>query len=207
MASGSVRVQVGKDAVASFSELAWELRRAGAKSLRVELQKGLQRASRPLVGAVKANARATLPTGGGRGKRRSRMVDTGETLTNQVSGKTYAVKRRRALGGALAKGESVADRVEGATYQVRVANGLGGPRLRIVAVERRGKRIDLYRLNEGVLRHKTFGRGVTKKGKSLWFDQAVPPGWFEKPIRAHEDEFRRQLEAAVDRVADEINRG
>jgi hypothetical protein len=201
VASGSVRVQVGKDAVASFAQLAWDLRRAGAKSLRVELQKGLQRASRPLVGAVKANARATLPTGGGRGKRRSRLVSTGETLTNQVSGRTHAVKRRRISAGPLAKGESVADRVEGATYQVRVTGGLGGPRLRVVAVEKRGKRIDLYRLNEGVLRAPLFGN------RRFWHQQSVPPGWFEKPIRAHEDEFRRQLEAAVGRVVDEINGG
>lgn len=199
MATGAVRVKV--DAAGYFAALAKELRRAGATSLRIELQKGLQRAGRPLIGAVKENARATLPTGGGRGRRRTRMVATGRTLTNQVSGRTHAVKQKRRLGGALAKGESVADRVEQAVYQIRVTNGHGGARLRILAVERRGKRIDLYRLNQGVLRAPLFGN------RRYWHQQSVPPGWFEAPIRAHENEFRDQLIRAVDKVIEEINRG
>lgn len=197
MASGEVRVSAAGEA---FAALAKDLRKAGSVTLRRELYKGLSRSARPVIAAIKANT-STLPSGGGRGRRRTRMVDTGRTLTNQASGKTHKVKERRKVGGSLAAGESLADRVAGATFVAKQSTGRN-PGIRIVATEKRGKKIDLARLNKGEVRHPVFGRW--RKGTPT---QRVTPGWFDRPIEANLDEFRKGILAAVDAVEKEISGG
>ena len=197
MASGDVRVSA---AASSFAALARDLQRAGTVTLRRELYKGLQRAARPTIEAIKANT-STLPSGGGRGRRRTRLVDTGRTLTNQVSGRTHKVKERRKLAGALAPAESLAQRVAGASFVVKAAGGRN-PGIRITATEKRGKSIDLYRLNKGEVRHPVFGKW--RKGTPT---QHVTPGWFETPATASVGEFEKGVREAVDAVEREISGG
>ena len=199
MASGEVRVGVGSGA--KLSALARDLRKAGATSLRRELYRGLQRSGKPVIQKIKENAAKELPKGGGRGKRRTRLVSTGRTLTNAVSGKTHAIKERRKIGGGLAPGESVADRVVNASYVVRLVSNRGGVTLRLMATERGGKRIDLARLDKGELRHPVFGN------RRVWVGQRVKPGWFTTPIEQNIGEFRKAIDDAVDAVIKEIDRG
>lgn len=198
MTEGSAEVRAS--AAASFAALAKDLQRAKATGLRKELFKGLSRASRPLKPAVVESARSTLPTGGGRGRRRTRLVRTGETLANSVSGRTHEVKRRVKVRGDLAPAESVADRVAAANYVTRLSSNGGGVRMRFVATERRGKKIDLYALNEGRLRHPLFGR------RSYWYEQAVAAGWFTRPIEAKAGQFEKAIDSAVTALTDQINR-
>lgn len=193
------KVEVRCRAVGDFAKLSRDLQRVGAGALRKELYKGLQRAARPAIAAARERAESSLPSGGGRGRRRTRMVATGRTITNQVSGRTHAVKERRK--GGMAGGESVAQRVAGARFSVRMAGGSGSPRIRITASTRQGHSIDLARLDEGKLRHPLFGN------RKHWYEQAVPPKWFTGPLEASAGEFAKGLETAVDAVKKEIEGG
>lgn len=195
--SGQVPVRV--DVAGAFAGLARDLQRAGATGLRRELYKGLQRSARPLKPAVLASASATLPSTGGRGRRRTRLVGTGETLVNRVSGREHAIKRKVSLAGRLAPPESVVDRVTAATFRTAVSKS-GTPRVRFSATEKRGRRMDLYALDGGRLRHPLFGK------RRWWYSQAVTPGWFTKPIEGKASDFERELKRAVDDLTDQINR-
>lgn len=195
-------VPVKASAGAAFAALARDLQRAGAKDLRRELYKGLQRSARPLRAAVVESAQATLPKGGGRGKRRTRLVDTGETLTNAVSGREHAIKRVQKLRGRTdGARSSVAARVVGAGYRTSVTQRGATARMRFTATERQGRKIDLHSLDQGRLRHPLFG------DRKWWYSQAVRPGWFTRPLEAKASDFERELDRAVDKVAEEINRG
>lgn len=198
MASGDVRVSATGSTLAA---LARDLQRAGATTLRRELYRGLQRSGKSAIEAIRESAGQTLPKGGGRGRRRTRLVGTGRTITNAVSGRTHAVKVRRKIGGSLAKGESLAERVAGASYVVRQAGGRN-PGVRLTATEKRGKSIDLARLDKGEVRHPVFGKW--RKGTPT---QKVTPGWFTNPALAQADTFRKGIEDAIDAVEREISRG
>lgn len=207
MATGQVPVRLS---ATGFAELARDLRRAGAQGLQRELHKSLQRAARPMKPAVIESAQANLPKSGGRGRRGRRLVRTGATLTNAVSGRAHEVKRVQLLsnrdGSAkLSDGarDSVAARVSAATFVPRVSSGPQGSRLRFVGTERRGKKIDLSSLDRGRLRHPTFGR---RTGPKDWHDQAVPAGWFTKPLQAQAQNVGKELQTAVDALVDQINR-
>lgn len=195
MAQAQVPITI--NAAESFAALARDLRRAGTTGLRKELYSGLQRAARPTLAAVQANT-SSLPSGGGRGRRRTRLVDTGETITNTVSGRTHKVKRKVKVRGELAPAESVADRVSKARFTVKAMAGTN-PRIRLQASESNGARIDVAALDRGRLRHPLFGR------RRHWYTQSIPPGWFTKPIEAKADKFRDELLAAVDAVERQIS--
>lgn len=59
-------------------------------------------------------------------------------------------------------------------------------------------RHDIAKLNRGQLRHPLFG------DRQIWFGQAVPMGWFDKPIREDIDNIRVELLAAMKRTASKI---
>lgn len=211
MADSSAEVKAS--AAASFAALARDLQHAGATGLRRELYKGMSRAGRPLKPAVVKSAQEKLPSSGGRGRRRTRLVRTGETLTNAASGRTHEIRAKQVLrekSGAAKltdpKADSVAARVAGATFTPRLSTSRAGVGLRFTATEKRGKKVDVASLDRGRLRHMTFGRRTTKSGKSLWFDQPVPPGWFTTPLEGQAGNVERELTASVDAVTDQINR-
>lgn len=198
MVQGSV--QLGLSVADSFAAVARDLRRAANGGMRRELYASLQRAARPTLAAVRASA-ASLPSSGGRGRRRTRMVDTGEEVTNRVSGRTHRVRRRVTAGG-LAPPESVADRVAAAKFTVRALAGRpGDARIRLQATARDGKRIDLRALNEGRLRHPLFG------DRRYWYQQQVAPGWFDRPIEANLPAFERAISVGVDNIVRQLNGG
>lgn len=197
MAKGEVRVNAVSGG--QLAALARDLRRAGAITLRRELYKGLQRSGKPAIEKIRKQAGVTLPKGGGRGRRRTRLVDTGTTLTNAVSGRTHKVKVKRKIAGNLGAGESLAQRVQGASFAVRTTAG-ANPGVRLIATERGGHSIDVDRLDRGEVRHKVYGRW--RKGTPT---QRVKPGWFTAVAEANVDEFRKGIDDAVSAVEKEIS--
>jgi hypothetical protein len=78
--------------------------------------------------------------------------------------------------------------------------GLASVRLRGTAKGRARIR-DSAALNRGILRHKTYGRAVTKKGKSLWFDQGITPGFWDRAAEKYIDKLREKVREALERAA------
>jgi len=54
---------------------------------------------------------------------------------------------------------------------------------------------DLVALNRGYLRHPLFGN------RDFWFEQSVEPGWWDRAMEEGQDDVRRELIEALDRVA------
>lgn len=60
-------------------------------------------------------------------------------------------------------------------------------------------RMEIARMDRGVLRHKTFGH-------LPWETQRVPPGWFTRPADAAAPAARAELDAAMKDITQELNR-
>ena len=180
MARGHVRVSAG--AVGDFAALARDLRRAGAKSLQKELYAGLQRSGRPAVQAAQESAEKTLPSG------RGAYSDGGSP-------------RRSKRKGRHAGREGLGQRVANASYRTKLTSRRGLVRLSITATEKAGKSVDVEALDGGRLRHPLFGN------KAHWYQQAVPQGWFTRPMQEQTENVVKELERAVERVTEQINRG
>lgn len=85
--------------------------------------------------------------------------------------------------------------------------------IRATAKGAREKR-DLRALDRGLLRHPVFGRTrLVRKGKSLvpepnpWAAQGIRPGFFTETLQDNADVVRTELVGAIDRVADQLERG
>lgn len=61
---------------------------------------------------------------------------------------------------------------------------------------------DLAGLDAGVVRAPSWGR----RGAGQWHSQKVAPGWFTDPV-VESDEWRAEIERAVDEAFDTIRRG
>ncbi len=68
-------------------------------------------------------------------------------------------------------------------------------------IARSGKRRSLRRIDAGQLRHPGPGND-----REHWYAQEVHPGWFTGPARDADPEVTRNLEAALERVADQVDR-
>jgi hypothetical protein len=88
--------------------------------------------------------------------------------------------RRGGLGARVAKSK------------IRAANRLSGSSvgMRITGTNR----YSLKQIDAGTVRHLTFGH-------KPWKDQAVRPGWFDKPFKHGVDDLRRRVIATMDRFA------
>lgn len=71
------------------------------------------------------------------------------------------------------------------------------PGVRVVVGKKRG---GARSANRGTIRHPVFGN------RDVWVDQRVKPGWFDEPMKASEAEIRKELEKAIEDVADKIVR-
>lgn len=81
----------------------------------------------------------------------------------------------------------------------------GGLRIRLQGTAHgRAKKRDAAALNRGVLRHKTYGRATTESGKSLWFSQAIRPGFWDEPAKKLVTDLRGKLAEVVEKVARKI---
>ena len=75
------------------------------------------------------------------------------------------------------------------------------PGVSLIARTRSGKRRSLRRIDTGQLRHPGPGND-----REHWYTQEVHPGWFTGPARDADPEVTRNLEAALERVADQVDR-
>lgn len=70
---------------------------------------------------------------------------------------------------------------------------------RSVGVRLRAENPDnIRRIDKGQVRHRVYGHGP-------WVTQRVPPGWFTEPTEAGAPNARKQISAAVDATAAEID--
>ena len=74
------------------------------------------------------------------------------------------------------------------------------PGVSLTAQTRSGRGRKLSRLDSGLLTHPVYGN------REKWETQQVTPGWFTGPATDAEPQVVQQLEAALERVADEIDR-
>ena len=173
MPSGEVPVIL--NGAVELQALAKRMKRA-EPALRKEFYVGLARAARPMREAVQAEARRSLPSGGCRGKRKTR--------TNRSTGDVSATT-------GFKTGDTVAARAAGASYVIRATQGKN-PTVTLKAVPRKGKSVDLKALDRGRLRHSLFGN------KRHWYGQAVTPGWFSRPVDRQVGNVRTELLKAID---------
>jgi hypothetical protein len=157
------------------------------KGLQKELSKGLYEGCRPAINGIKA-ATSRLPQSGGSDVRRLKVVNHVE-----VGGTVYKVRRR---AGMFKPNQSLADKVKKASYVVRLVRGEENA-VEIVGRAKGGQVLDLESINNGKVRHPTFGH----KGPNEWVDQSVPAGFFTDPCNRNKDNVFRGLEDAAERVA------
>lgn len=81
----------------------------------------------------------------------------------------------------------------------------GSVSIRATAKGRQEKR-DLSTMDRGILRHPVFGR--TRKGRPTpWVAQRIPAGFFSKPAEKTRSRAAREVGAALDRIAEQIEKG
>jgi hypothetical protein len=81
---------------------------------------------------------------------------------------------------------------------VQVRRGRADPGVTVWARTRGPRRVRLRRLDQGILEHPLFGN------REFWYRQAVRPGWFTQPNQDAAPRVRASLEAALERVKDQI---
>lgn len=94
-----------------------------------------------------------------------------------------------------------------AAAQIRQSNALSGRNPGVAlsfrtAVGATGKSMDLRTVDEGKIRHPTFGR----RGRGQWRVTNVRAGAFRRPFEAQREPAARELVAAMERVADQVVR-
>lgn len=188
-------LDVSTSGAAEFHRLAADLRRAGAKGIQKRLYAALNRSTRPAISAARLSAASTLPKGGGKQTRKARMATVGKVT---IDGKEYRRRRRVQLEGHKDT-ESLAERVAQARFSTRSFRPRGGTvGVRVTATSRKGKGVDLDALDRGRLRHPLFGN------RRHWYQQAVNPRWFTRPMEANAGNVQRELEQAVREIERDI---
>lgn len=76
------------------------------------------------------------------------------------------------------------------------------PSVRLVgqAKTSRGKERNLAALNRGRLRHPLYGN------RGFWYDQAVPPNWWDEPLLEDVDQVREDLVSVLDGIARKLEK-
>lgn len=173
--------------------LSRDLKEAGRTDLRKELFAGLNRGTKPLRAAAKANALATLPSSGGLA---ALVANATMTVRGAGSAKVTIVARpKRAVGQGERDRFERQKRAAEATKDLTLKEGrVRASKLRTSSAQ------DLQRIDDGTVRHPTFGHGPT-------VTQAVKPGWFSEPMREGADAVREELLDAIEVVAHELANG
>jgi hypothetical protein len=193
-----VGLEVGTSGAEEFHRLAADLRRAGAKTIQKRLYSALNRSTRPAIAAARASAATTLPRGGGKQKRKTRLRTVSKVT---IEGREYRRRRVQKLKGHT-DNESLAQRVEQSRFRTRAVKLPGGTvGVQVTATSRKGKGVDLDKLDRGRLRHPLFG------DRNLWYDQTVPARWFTRPMEKNADNVEQELKRVVDEIDRDITEG
>ena len=86
-----------------------------------------------------------------------------------------------------------------AQSKVTQSNATTGKNPKVMLRVKTREGYDLKAMDRGQLRHPVYGRPV-------WVRQNVPAGEFTKPFEQGSEDVRRQVLAALERVADQIGR-
>ncbi len=155
-------------------DLQRKLRAAGHENIRRSMQRRIRRAAEPLRDDLQNSIRALDITSTGRkaGKRGGPSPTT------------------RPLRAAIAQAIRISVRTTGnpgakvwvdrAALPPDITNGV------------------LVRLNEGRLRHPTFGN------RRRWGQQNATPGWWDKTVRAHQPRITREVARVLDDVRERL---
>jgi hypothetical protein len=165
-------VQVSITGTGQLLELQRKLRAAGHENIRSSMQRRIRRAAEPLRDDLQDSIRHLDITGQGRkaGKR------GGPSPTTRPFRATIAAAIRISVRTTGNPGARVW--VDRSALPPDITNGV------------------LARLNEGRLRHPTFGN------KKRWAQQNATPLWWDRPVRNH----RPRMEREVARVLDDVRR-
>lgn len=190
----AVSIQVvGAD---SLRVLARDLKKAGDKDLRKELYSGLNRATKPLEEAARRSAAGNLPSSGGRvRKRRTKKGTVTIYGVDYFTRKTVSLKTTKASG-------SVADRAAAMRFSVKSRAGRN-PAVTVVAVDRKGKSVDLNELDQGRLKHPVYGN------RKVWVTQPVKAGWWTDALNAAPvlNDVREEVVRVIGTVAAKLSLG
>jgi hypothetical protein len=148
------------DGARQLRMLARDLDGASA-GLRKELPRALRRAAVPMVKAIRAEARGSLPSGLGEYVAKSSITTTVRT-------------------GA----DNTVVQIRGRRKQERPG----------------GKQVDLPAINQGRVRHPTYGR-------QPWVSQAVRPGFWDRGSETAAPAVDQQLKSAMDDLRRRIETG
>lgn len=105
----------------------------------------------------------------------------------------------RQNAGRLPKRGGYAARVATAKMSAKTRAGRD-PSIRVRASSRAGRQVDLYAADSGLIRHMVFGQADN------WVWQRVNAGWWTDAVNETAPQARRQIEAALDDVAAQLNR-
>lgn len=106
-------------------------------------------------------------------------------------------KTRQSALQRLPQRGGLAAQVAKEPQRVQVRTGARTAGVRIVVGKRNG---GARGANQGRIRHPVFGN------RRVWVSQSVPPGWFDDPIRDSAPAVRRDLERAIETVAEQVVR-
>lgn len=91
----------------------------------------------------------------------------------------------------------------GKSLRVRARTRAGrNPSIYLVgkAKTKRGKERDLSSLNRGRLRHMLFG------DRHYWYNQPVPPNWWDDPLLQNAEVVRDEIESVIDDIGRQLAR-
>jgi hypothetical protein len=115
----------------------------------------------------------------------------------QRAGKPLKAAARTAALTELPSRGGLAERVAGSRWAVKTRTAGRGVGVRVTGAGD----LDLRSLNRGRLRHPLYGK------RGHWFDQPVPPGWFDDAMQVAADEHvRDEILAAITAVRDKLGR-
>lgn len=101
---------------------------------------------------------------------------------------------KREAAATLPKSGGAADRVAGANYKSRVLPG-NNPGVRLTGAEVGGAKVNLKKINAGVLRHPLFG------DREHWYDTPVPEGFWDRPLKRGARKAEAAAIAAIEEMA------
>lgn len=101
---------------------------------------------------------------------------------------------KREGGATTPHSGGAADRLLAAKFSARALLGMRNPGVKLRAIDSSGKSIDLRSLDRGRLRHPLFGN------REHWYNTAVTPGWWSRPMNAGKAQAERAVKLAIDEM-------
>lgn len=113
-------------------------------------------------------------------------------------GKPAILAARRSATSTLPSRGGLAARVSKTPIGVRTRLSGNSAGIQVKATGKGGASA-VSEIDQGRVRHPVWGRAP-------WFSQSVRPGWFTKPMEAHEAQFRTSVTRVIDETARKIER-